>query len=179
MIIKRRYHLHPPGVVYCVITILLGLGALNSQNNLLFGAFGLALGGLLISGIVSGAMLMGLRVRRLGIEPAPVGERIIIRYEVTNRTRFYPVFAVRIGERRVSGSTFNRHIIAHDTLVMHLAPRQSMRLAASCPADRRASSRSMRSGSRRASPSGSSASPSSSPSMRWGWFIRGESRRAV
>ena len=37
--LARRYHLHPPGVVYCIITTLLGLGALNSQNNLLFGAF--------------------------------------------------------------------------------------------------------------------------------------------
>jgi len=137
MILKRRYHLHPPGVVYCIITILLGLGALNSQNNLLFGAFGLALGGLLISGIVSGAMLMGLRVRRVGVEPAPAGEHVIIRYEAENRSRIYPVFAVRIGEHRSLGSTFNRHITARDTLIMHLAPRASVRVSTSCPALRR------------------------------------------
>jgi uncharacterized protein (DUF58 family) len=137
MIVRRRYHLHPPGVVYCIITILLGLGALNSQNNLLFGAFGLALGGLLISGIVSGAMLMGLRVRRLGVETAPVGEPVIIRYEVVNRSRLYPVFAVRIGEHRGLGSTFHKQIRARDTLVMHLAPGASARLSAPCQTLRR------------------------------------------
>ena len=137
MILRRRYHLHPPGVVYCIITILLGLGALNSQNNLLFGAFGLALGGLLISGIVSGAMLMGLRVRRLGVEPAPVGEPVVIRYEVVNRSRFYPVFAVRIGEHRAFGSALHKHISPRDTLVMHLAPRATARLSALCPTLRR------------------------------------------
>ena len=137
MLIRRRYHLHPPGLVYCIITVLLGLGALNSQNNLLFGAFGLALGGLLISGIVSGAMLMGVRVRRAGFEPAPVGEDVIIRYEIENRSRIYPVFAVRIGEHRRSGSPLSNHIELHDALVMHLAPRQTARMAAPCPALRR------------------------------------------
>ncbi|MCB9846777.1 MAG: DUF58 domain-containing protein [Phycisphaeraceae bacterium] len=137
MILRRRYHVHPPGIVYCIITTLLGLGALNSQNNLLFGAFGLALGGLLISGIVSGAMLMGLRVTRLGVEPAPEGEPVVIRYEVENRSRIYPIFAVRIGEHRSHGATFQRHIEPRETLVMHLAPRSRARLSAACPSERR------------------------------------------
>lgn len=130
MTIRRRYHLHPPGVVYCIITTLLGLGALNSQNNLLFGAFGLALGGLLISGVVSGAILMGLRVRRLGVEPGPAGGEVVIRYEVENRSRIYPVFAVRLGEHRGKGATFDDHIEPTETLVMHLAPRSTVRLSA-------------------------------------------------
>ena len=39
----RRYHFHFPGVLFAVVTLLLGIGAINSQNNLLFLLFGFVL----------------------------------------------------------------------------------------------------------------------------------------
>lgn len=100
MIARRRYHFHFPGVIYVFITILLAVGAFNSQNNLLFWAFGFALAILIVSGAISGAMLMGVTIEREPTAPAAAGEPILIRYRVHNRNRFIPIFALHIEELR-------------------------------------------------------------------------------
>lgn len=99
--VRRRYHVHWPGIVYVLTTVLLALGAINSQNNLLYWAFGIAISGLLISGIVSGAVLMGMQVERAvpahGIS-GPEGQTIFVRYRLRNGNRLLPAFAVYIDE---------------------------------------------------------------------------------
>lgn len=75
------------------------LGAVNGQNNLLFFTFGLAVAGLLISGMLSGAALMGIEVQRLEADPGAVGEELTLRYRVHNRNRYFGAFAVTIHEQ--------------------------------------------------------------------------------
>lgn len=87
--------------MYVGVTLLVALGAFNSQNNLLFWAFGFALAVLTVSGIVSGSMLMGVSVERIGVAQARVGERLVVRYRVHNRNRVFPVFALSIEEAGV------------------------------------------------------------------------------
>lgn len=87
-----------PGVVYVVTTMIIVVGAVNGQNNLLFWLFGLAVGGLVVSGIISGASLMGIRLERAVPARARVGEPTEIRYRVRNRNRFFPAFALLIEE---------------------------------------------------------------------------------
>jgi uncharacterized protein (DUF58 family) len=77
---RRHYELHPPGVLYLVITLFLAIGSINSQNNLLFLAFGFAIAGFLLSGLISGPPLMKVRARRLSPQPGAVGEHAEIRY---------------------------------------------------------------------------------------------------
>lgn len=95
---RLRYHFHGPGLVYTLVTIVLALGAINSQNNLLFWALGLALSGLAASGLVSGASLSGIRISRLAVPAAAVGEPVRIRYAVSNTSRFVPAFGLTIVE---------------------------------------------------------------------------------
>lgn len=102
---KRRYHLRPAGVFYVGVTIILGVGAINSQNNLLFVIFGVSLGALAFSGFISGAMLMGLRIERAPLSVVPEGERTNITYTVRNTNRIVPAFAVLIEESPASRST--------------------------------------------------------------------------
>src|SRR5207247_862141 len=92
------YHFHAPGLLYAVVTFVLVLGAVNSQNNLLFWLFGLAVAGLIISGILSGASLMGLSVEREPPRRGAVGEDVVIRYRIRNRNRIFPSFALTIEE---------------------------------------------------------------------------------
>lgn len=99
--VKRRYDLGVPGLLYVGVTLFIALGAFNSQNNLLFWAFGFALAVLLVSGIVSGSMLMGVSVERVSTTQARVGEAAAIRYRVHNRNRVFPVFALSIEESGV------------------------------------------------------------------------------
>lgn len=98
------------GAFYVAVSMFLLVGALNSQNNLLFGALGLAIGGLAVSGVISGASLMGLRVSRERPGEASVGRPIELRYRVVNRNRLVPAFAVRISEVAPKVMTFCPHV---------------------------------------------------------------------
>lgn len=100
MRITRRYHFTVSFALFAGVTVLLGVGAINSQNNLLFFCFGAALAGLLLSGVVSGSALMRVRVRRLSVGDAFVGAPLRIVYEVEHRGRGMPAFALRIEERK-------------------------------------------------------------------------------
>lgn len=94
--VRRRYHFGTSGGVYVAITLLIAVGAFNSQNNLLFWTFGLALSVLIVSGIVSGSMLMGVEARREAIGDASVGDELVVRYRISNRNRVMPLFALSV-----------------------------------------------------------------------------------
>ncbi len=96
--IRRRYHVGPGGWLYVGVTVLVALGAFNSQNNLLFWSFGLSLALLVVSGIISGAMLMGVRVERDAIASAAAGDPVRISYRVRNLNRLVPIMALTIEE---------------------------------------------------------------------------------
>jgi len=95
---SRHYRVPAAGWTYISVVCLLGIGSINSQNNLLFFIFGLALGAILVSGIISGSMMMGVRVQRLPINNARAGETARIKYRVHNTNRFVPIFALTITE---------------------------------------------------------------------------------
>lgn len=95
---KRQYHVHGTFLAYCGVTLLIAVGAFNSNNNLLYWLFGLSLGAMLVSGVISGQMMMALRVTREPIEPAQAGGPLIIRYTIVNRSRIMPAFALTMKE---------------------------------------------------------------------------------
>lgn len=99
----RRYLFHAPGVTYAVTTVVLVLGAINGQNNLLFIIFGLAVGGLIVSGVLSGANLMGVHIDREVCTPAHAGEPVTLRYLVRNRNRIFPAMGLLIEELPAGG----------------------------------------------------------------------------
>lgn len=94
--------MHLPGIAYAIVTVFLALGAVNSQNNMLFWALGLALGALLTSGVLSGAALMGIVVEREPCAEGEAGAALRLRYRVSNTNRFVPLFAVTIEEHECS-----------------------------------------------------------------------------
>lgn len=95
---KRRYHLHAPLLIYIGVSLLVAVGAFHSQNNLLFWLFGLSLGLMLVSGIISGTMMMGVRLVRLAIDDSVVGQPVRVRYRVSNTSRIMPLFALSLNE---------------------------------------------------------------------------------
>lgn len=103
MQISRRYHFTLSFVLFAGVTVLLGIGAINSQNNLLFFSFGVALASLVASGLVSGSALMRVRLRRSSVSEAYVGAPLRIVYEVEHRGRGIPAFALLIEELRRGG----------------------------------------------------------------------------
>ncbi|MGD9688283.1 MAG: DUF58 domain-containing protein [Phycisphaerales bacterium] len=96
--VARRYHVHAALVTYCLVALLMSIGAFNSNNNLLFWLFFLSLSLILVSGFLSGAMLMAVRVERLPIADTDAGGVLAVRYRVTNAGRWAPLFAATISE---------------------------------------------------------------------------------
>ncbi len=97
--VGRSYRTGTSGALYLFTTIFLGIGAINAQNNLLFFAFGLAIAGLVVSGVISGSGLMGLRIERLDPPPGEVGSPGVIRYRVSNANRLVPLICVWVEEK--------------------------------------------------------------------------------
>lgn len=97
-VVARQYHFHGPLFLYLITTIVLVFGAINGQNNLLFWLFGLAVGGLIVSGILSGAALMGLEVTRIAPLRAQAGSDFVVRYEIRQRGMLIPACALVVEE---------------------------------------------------------------------------------
>ncbi len=128
---RRRYHLHLPGLLYVALTLFVGVAAANRPNNLLVWVFGAMLAGVLISGIVSGAMLMGVRGTRFDPRRGVVGEPFVVRYAIHNRSRWWPVFNLHIeelpahrrkGEPGDGASPWQQAARSSDGWVMHVGP---------------------------------------------------------
>ncbi len=103
----RRDHLHLVAVLYIGATILLLLGAMSSQNNLLFAAVGLALATVIVSGFVAGSSMMGLRLARRLPVVAEAGATVRVGYMTQNRNKVISAYAIRITDtaRGPAGST--------------------------------------------------------------------------
>jgi uncharacterized protein (DUF58 family) len=86
------------GVVYVLMMLFMGLAAINSQANLLFGVFGLMIGILLVSGMISRMVLKRLRVHRVLPDSGCVGHALTITYQIANDKRFWPSLSVSIAE---------------------------------------------------------------------------------
>ncbi|MGE5609803.1 MAG: hypothetical protein ACM359_11150, partial [Bacillota bacterium] len=69
------------GLIYTLMMLFMGLAAINSQANLLFGVFGLMIGVLLVSGLISRMVLRRLEVRRVLPDHIVVGQPTTFQYE--------------------------------------------------------------------------------------------------
>lgn len=109
---RRRYHVHPPGLLYLALVVLVGLAAANRPSNLLIWVFAAMLAGVLLSGILSGWPLMNLRAQRLMPRTGRVGEPVVVRYSIANGSSVWPLFALFVREAAaVRGSrAFAQHV---------------------------------------------------------------------
>lgn len=105
------------GLVYCAMLLFMGLAAINTQANLLFGVFGLMIGVLLISFVISRWVLRHVTIRRVLPDYAAVGAPMRITYDIDNRKRWWPTLSVTIAELDAPGA-FDRQPHAY---VMHAA----------------------------------------------------------
>src|SRR5437762_5430588 len=112
------------GLVYISMMLFMGLAAINSQANLLFGVFGLMIGILLVSGVISKRVLRGLSLNRVLPEHGVVGQPITVNYEFRNNKRFWPSLSVTVAE--IDGAeAFMKQ--PHGYL-LHAAPRTTARV---------------------------------------------------
>ena len=96
--IRRESRLTFGGFIYVGVTVFLAIGAINSQNNLLFWLFGVSIATLIVSGIFSGNALMKTRLRARALPEVVAGQPLHLHYAITNRSRFFPLFAALVSE---------------------------------------------------------------------------------
>ncbi len=96
--VSRRSKLTLSGLIYIVLTLFLAVGAINSQNNLLFWLFGVAIAAIIVSGIFSGSVLMRIELFAHRAVGSHAGEPVRLRYSLINHSRFYPLIAAMISE---------------------------------------------------------------------------------
>ena len=102
----RKLKITGTGRTYLVVTMGVGLGALNTGNNLLYLVLGLLLSLIVVSGILSERSLKGLHVRRIGAEGAWAGEPFAFRWALQREAGL--AFALSVTELggAVEGAAF-------------------------------------------------------------------------
>jgi len=118
--VRRSSKLTFGGGVYILVTLFLAVGAINSQNNLLFWLFGVAIATLIVSGVFSGNALMQVRLKAQAIPDAYAGDRLRLHYTVSNHSRFFPLLAAmisevpeKLSEKKVSDAKFEAAALLH------------------------------------------------------------------
>ncbi len=86
------------GLIYSTMMMFIGLAAINTQANLLFGVFGLMIGILFVSFLISGLVIQRLTVERVLPDHAIVGRPTVIYYQITNHKRYWPSLSVTMAE---------------------------------------------------------------------------------
>jgi uncharacterized protein (DUF58 family) len=86
------------GLVFIAMMLFMGLAAINSQANLLFGVFGLMIGILLVSYFISLLVVRRLSVKRNLPDHGVIGRPMPVSYEFHNDKRFWPSLSVCLSE---------------------------------------------------------------------------------
>jgi len=93
-----NYEVTREGLVYLALTLLIGVAALNTGNNLLFIVVAAMLGAVLVSGVVSAVMISGLEIELHLPHHVFAGQNYAGAVLVRNR-RWFPAFSIFIFEK--------------------------------------------------------------------------------
>lgn len=113
---------------YAALMLLVALAAVNTANNLLYWLFGMMAAGILVSGFVSGLMMLRLRVRRISPEHTAADQLLLVRYAIEHRGRLVPAFSLRVREMQANGDRrcWSRFMKAAEAWVMHVGPGETV-----------------------------------------------------
>ena len=97
---RLRYTFHfevtMAGVVYVLVTLIIGIAALNTGNNLLYIVVAAMLAAILVSGVVSALVLRALELDVQLPEHVFAGRPVAGRIVLRNPRRFLPSFSIRV-----------------------------------------------------------------------------------
>ena len=93
---RRLGKLTREGRVFVLVTVGVGIAAVNTGNNLLYLLLGLLLSLLLISMVMSELVLTGLRIRRRVASRLTQDEAAVVELSIRNTKRWFPSYALEI-----------------------------------------------------------------------------------
>lgn len=96
LVYQIDYKLTREGIVYLGVILILVLAAVNTGNNLLFLVLGCLLAGILISGVLSRAVLTGIELRLELPERLFAEQPVLATIEVRNEKEIWPSLSLRV-----------------------------------------------------------------------------------
>ncbi|MFQ5537699.1 MAG: DUF58 domain-containing protein [Gemmatimonadota bacterium] len=106
----RRIHFTTGGFAFTLGAFAVGFAAMNTGNNLLYLLLGAMLGFIAVSGWLSEKAISGLRVRRRIPRAVPVGQDLLLSYQVENRKARLPSMGLDLREAGLPHSAFLPHV---------------------------------------------------------------------
>ena len=94
------YEVTRAGIVYVLVTLVIGIAALNTGNNLLYIVVAAMLAAILVSGVVSAWVLRWLELDVRLPEHVFAGRAVLGRIVLHNPRRFLPSFSIRVVSTR-------------------------------------------------------------------------------
>ena len=94
------YEVTRTGIVYVLVTLVIGIAALNTGNNLLYIVVAAMLAAILVSGVVSAWVLRWLELDVRLPEHVFAGRAVLGRIVLHNPKRFLPSFSIRVVSTR-------------------------------------------------------------------------------
>ena len=91
-----RYEVTKAGVIYVLATLVIGIAALNTGNNLLYIVVAAMLAAILVSGVVSAIVLRGMELEVRLPDHVFAERTVMARVVVKNPRRFLPAFSIRV-----------------------------------------------------------------------------------
>jgi len=91
-----HYEVTKAGVIYVLVTLVIGIAALNTGNNLLYIVVAVMLAAILVSGVVSALVLRGLELDVRLPEQVFAGRAVVGRIVLKNGRRWLPSFSIRV-----------------------------------------------------------------------------------
>jgi uncharacterized protein (DUF58 family) len=91
-----HYDVTKAGVAYVLVTLVIGIAALNTGNNLLYIVVAAMLSAILVSGVVSALVLRSLELEVRLPEHVFAGRPVVGRIVLRNPRRFLPSFSIRV-----------------------------------------------------------------------------------
>lgn len=91
-----HYEVTKAGVLYVLVTLVIGIAALNTGNNLLYIVVAAMLAAILVSGMVSALVLRSLELEVRLPEHVFAGRPVVGRIMLRNPRKFLPSFSIRV-----------------------------------------------------------------------------------
>ncbi|MBI4400045.1 MAG: DUF58 domain-containing protein [Nitrospirae bacterium] len=116
----RSIRLTPEGTRFVLLTLAVGVAAINTGNNLLYLLLAMMLSLIVMSGILSEQCLKQLDIRRLMPEHVFANRPTTAAFSIANRKARFPTFSLRVMD------LVERRPIDRDIHLLHLPPRASV-----------------------------------------------------
>lgn len=123
------------GRVFVLVTLGIGLGAVNTGNNLLYLVLGLTLSLIILSGMLSDLVLLELRATRSLPQRLYAGSPALIEITVENRKYWLPSFSVHAEDRSDENPPPPKS--GRSSYFLKIGPRESLTAAYTCKPMRR------------------------------------------